>query len=109
MTHEEFVVKLGKHLKILSHAQAPHSGYHCIAFTATEHQLRQLLKASKFYHFHVAVYIDEKEDIVYNAHIAQGEKAYDLISYLESEHHRLYTELLYMSLEDRAKIIEKLS
>lgn len=109
MDHDEFVNRLSKFLTIRNHSQAEHSGYHHIEFTATEYQLRKLLKANRFFNIHVAVHLTEKEEIVYSIHVSNGNVICNLINYLEGVDYQLYTELLYMDVERREKILEKLT
>jgi hypothetical protein len=87
--------------------QAPHCGHHQIGFTATEHQLRRLLKASHYGHSHVAVGLGDGETIQYRISIPGG-RFEVLLDYLEADPIRqMYVELVYMSIEDRKKLLNQ--
>lgn len=110
MNNEEEILlkRLSCHLTLLSYQRAEHCGHIYIDFTATEHQLRRLLKASRFAHAHIQTILRDKEEIAHCISLAPGSTFNTLLEYLEgNRHQQIYLELMFSSCEENKKLFDK--
>lgn len=106
LDHDQFIERLKTHFtNIVSHAQAPHCGYHYVTFKFTsDHELRKALKATKWTDCHPSVLLD-KDEIVYAFAFPLGRSVGNFLKNLEGE--STYVDLVHMNYEDRKALLNK--